>query len=275
MDKIIDIEERIPTLRERRRKRTNIKFFVLLLLFFIILFLLLYFQSSYSDIKEISINGEGLVEEELYLKNTGLQIGDPMWSFRSKEIEQKILQQHWVKEVEVKRNWLNKVVINIDEYRKVAFVSIDNELYPMLENGDIFKEASMLEPIDAPLFIDFEEDKIRKKLLAELGQLEENVLALISQINYTPTSADPYAITLYMNDGYEVRAEITSVADKLNYYPSIISQIESTGEFEKGVIDIEVGSYYRSFEDEYSPVINNEDRKAEQEVTTNEETTSQ
>ena len=275
MDKIIDIEERIPTLREKRRKRTNIKFIVLLLLFLITLFLLLYFQSSYSDIKEISINGENLVEEEVYLNKIGIQTGDSMWSFRSKLIEENLLQQHWVKEVDVKRNLLNKVEITIEEYRKVAYISIDNELFPMLENGDIFKEVSNLEPIDAPLFLDFEDDKIRKKLLVELGKLEETVLSLISQINYTPSSADPYAITLFMNDGYEVRAEITSLADKLNYYPSIIAQIESTSGYEKGIIDIEVGSYYRSYQDAYSPVNNDEDGKEEQEVTTNEETTSE
>ncbi|RKJ20575.1 cell division protein DivIB, partial [Butyricicoccus sp. 1XD8-22] len=58
-------------------------------------------------------------------------------------------------------------------------------------------------------------------------------------------------ITLFMNDGYEVRAEITSLAEKLNYYPSIIAQIEKNGEFEKGIIDIEVGTYYRSYSEEY------------------------
>ncbi|CAM5188197.1 hypothetical protein UACE39S_03345 [Ureibacillus acetophenoni] len=41
MEKIIDIEDRIPTLREKRRKRTNKKFIFLITLFFITLFLLL------------------------------------------------------------------------------------------------------------------------------------------------------------------------------------------------------------------------------------------
>ena len=33
MEKIIDIEDRIPTLKERRRRRTNKKFSILLFLF--------------------------------------------------------------------------------------------------------------------------------------------------------------------------------------------------------------------------------------------------
>lgn len=251
MDKVIDIEERIPTLRQKRRRRTNFKFITLLLLFFLTLFLLLYFQSPYSDIKKINIKGSKLVGEEVYLEQANLKIGNSMWGFQADEVEKKIKQQHWVKDVQVTRKWLTTVEIKVEEWQKVAYISFDNEFYPMLENGEIFKEASKLEPVDAPLFLEFEDEKLRKKLLKELAKLDPTVLALISQINATPTSSDPYSITLFMNDGYEVRAEITSLSDKLKFYPSIIAQIESAGGYEKGIIDIEVGSYYRSYQDEY------------------------
>lgn len=282
MDKVIDIEERIPTLREKRRKRTNFKFVALLLLFFLTLFLLLYFQSPYSDIKKIDIKGSKLVDNEVYLEQSQLQIGHSMWGFRVNEIEEKLREDLWVKDVQVKRKWLSTVEIKIEEWQKVAYIAIDNEFYPMLENGEMFEQASTLEPIDAPLFLEFEDEQLRKKLLKELAKLDPTVLALISQINASPSSADPYSITLYMNDGYEVRAEITSLADKLKFYPSIIAQIESAGGYEKGIIDIEVGSYYRSYSDEYSPVNLNlpidemdTDIEEEQEVIADEETISQ
>lgn len=280
MDKVIDIEERIPTLREKRRKRTNKKFITLLLLFFLTLFLLLYFQSPYSDIKKINIKGSELVKEDVYLNQSDLKAGESLWGFKATDVEEKILEEYWVKDVHVKRKWLATVEIEVEEYQKVAYISMDNELYPMLENGEIFKESSSAGPIDAPLFIDFEDEKLRKKLLVELSKLDSTVLSLISQINSTPSSADPYAITLYMNDGYEVRAEITSLAKKLNYYPSIIAQIEGAGQYGKGVIDIEVGSYYKSYQDEYAQFsfdideIEGQDIE-EQEVMADEETTSQ
>ncbi|HWL27167.1 MAG TPA: cell division protein FtsQ/DivIB [Ureibacillus sp.] len=252
MEKIIDIEDRIPTLREKRRKRTNKKFIFLITLFFITLFLLLYFQSSYSDIKTINIKGSTIVGEDVYIDQSTLQVGQSMWSFREKEIEEQLKTLEWVKEVDVKKRWLTSVDINIEEWQKVAYVSENNVFYPILENGVIFKESSTNEPIDAPIFLAFEDNDMRKKLLKELANLKPTVLALISQINSTPSESDPYAVTLFMNDGYEVRAEINSLAEKLNYYPSIIAQIENSGEFEKGIIDIEVGTYYRSFSEEYS-----------------------
>ena len=122
----------------------------------------------------------------------------------------------------------------------------------MLENGVIFNESSEMVPVDAPIFLKFEDEAIRKKILKQLALLKPEVLSLISQINASPLESDPYAITLFMNDGYEVRAEVNTLAEKLNYYPSIIAQIENEDAFEKGIIDIEVGSYYRPFSEEYA-----------------------
>lgn len=273
MDKVIDIEDRIPTLREKRRKRTNFKFMILIILFFLTLFLLLYFQSPYSEINKIKITGSNLVEDKDYIKQSQLQIGDSMWGFNVGDVEERIAKQYWVKDVEVKENGLTTVEIKVNEWQKVAYISLDNEFYPMLENGDVFKESNTLEPIDAPLFLQFDDEKLRKRLLKELAKLDSTVLALISQINSTPSSADPYSITLYMNDGYEVRAEITTLAEKLNFYPSIVAQIENSSDYSKGIIDIEVGSYYKSFNDEYTQLdINFEEMDAqEQEVLVDEE----
>lgn len=277
VDKVIDIEDRIPTLREKRRKRTNFKFIVLISLFFLTLFLLLYFQSPYSDISEIRVSGSKIVENEFYVKQSDLTIGHSMWGFRVADVEKKLSKEEWVKDVTVQRKWLTKVEIKIEEWQKIAYISENNAFYPMLENGVIVKQTSTIEPIDAPVFLHFNNEGLRKRLLKELANLNPEVLALISQINATPTKADPYAITLYMNDGYEVRAEISSLSEKLNYYPSIIAQIESKGEYEKGIIDIEVGTYYRSYSDEYTQ-LNLEEMEAdieEQEVVVDEESTSE
>ncbi|RHW39735.1 cell division protein DivIB [Lysinibacillus yapensis] len=278
MDKVIDIEERIPTLREKRRKRTNFKFIFLLLIFLITLFLLLYFQSPYSKISKVEVNGADLVGAEAYEKQSGLQTGDSIWGFKANDIEDTIGKDYWIKDVQVKRKWLTTVQIEVDEWETVAYLSLDQKLYPLLANGDVFKESSKLKPIDAPLFLNFEDEKVRRRLLKELGKLDKNVLSMISQINSTPSNSNPFSITLFMNDGYEVRAEVTSLADKLNYYPSIVAQIENDGTNQKGIIDIEVGSYYKSYEDEYAPFSNDSNKEesgeGEEEVITDEEATS-
>lgn len=277
MDKVIDIEDRIPTLKEKRRRRTNFKFAVIIALFLFTLFLLLYFQSPYSDIQKITVSGVELAEEDDYIKKSGLQIGDSMWGFKTSNIEER-LKEDWVKDVEVQRKWLTTVEIHVKEFRKVAYISENNQFYPILENGFVFKESVEMTPVDAPVFLEFEDEELRKRLLKELSKLDDEILALISQINLNATSTDPFAIRLFMNDGYEVRAEISSLAEKLKYYPSIVSQIESQDEFEKGIIDIEVGSYYKPYSEVYNNLDtdeNSDDETLEQDVEADDESTSQ
>jgi len=251
MDKVIDIEERIPTLKKKRRRRTNTKFIVMISLFLVLLFLLLYFQSSYSDIQKITVDGAKLVKEDYYIDKSGLQVGDSMWGFKVADIEKR-LQEDWVKDVTVKRKWLTTVEIKVKEYRKVAYIFEDHRFYPILENGVVYKSSEKVDPtIDAPIFLNFDDEKLRKKVLKELAELDDEVLALISQINLNATESDPYSITLFMNDGFEVRAEINTLAEKMKYYPAIVAQIENAVENEKGIIDIEVGSYFKPYSEEY------------------------
>jgi cell division protein FtsQ len=266
MEKVIDITERVPAMKKRRRRRTNLKFIALITIFLFIILLLLYFQSSFSDISKIDVSGANLKEDEFYIEESTLKLSDSIWGFKVSDVEKSISENDRVKSVEVKRVWINKVKISIKEWQKVAYISKDGMFYPLLDNGVVFDESSELVPIDAPIFLGFEDNALRKKILKQLTQLKPEVLSLISQMNASPSEADPYAITLYMNDGYEVRADANTLAEKLNYYPSIVAQIENEETFEKGIVDIEVGSYYRPFSDEYSikAAVDGESKEGEQ-----------
>lgn len=273
MEKVIDIEERIPTLKKRRKKRTNRKFIVLILLFFIVLAVLLYFQSPYSNINKITVNGAKLVDNEYYVEKSTLALGKSMWGFKVEDVEKILLKDKWVKEAQVNRNWLRGVTIDMKEWKKVAYLAGDGTYYPLLENGERFEQKGNDTPIDAPVFIGITGEKTIKKLVEQLAQLKPEVLALISQVNTNSNEANPNAVKLYMNDGYEVRAVIQTLAEKLNYYPSIVAQIAN---LEKGVIDLEVGSYYRPFNEEYNKIsidmeVNADGEMVNQEVTEDEQ----
>jgi len=273
LEKVIDIEDRIPTLKKRRKKRTNRKFIVLILLFFIVLAVLLYFQSPYSNINKITVNGAKLVDNEHYVETSTLALGKSMWGFKIEDVENLLLKDKWVKEAHVKRNWLRGVTIDVKEWKKVAYLAGDGTYYPLLENGERFEQKGNDTPIDAPVFIGITGEKTIKKLVEQLAQLKPEVLALISQVNTNSNDTNPNAVKLYMNDGYEVRAIIQTLADKLNYYPSIVAQIAN---LEKGVIDLEVGSYYRPFNEEYNKIsidmeANEDGELVDQEVTEDEQ----
>ncbi|CAH0311033.1 Cell division protein DivIB [Peribacillus frigoritolerans] len=93
-------------------------------------------------------------------------------------------------------------------------------------------------------------------LLEELDKLPDEIQNAISEIHYAPTKTDEYHIVMFMNDGFEVSATSRTLYEKMIHYPSIVSQLDPNV---KGVIDLEVGSYFKAYED------------AEQKEDTNEE----
>ena len=250
VDKIIDIEDRIPTLRERRKKRTNRKFTLLLVIFLLTLLGLLYFQSPYSHVQTIAVKGANLASSQQYIKESGLQVGQSMWEIRTSNAEEHLQKNTAIEEVTIKRSGLTSVSIDVKEWKKAAYVENENGFDLLLENGAVLKTNQEIAPLDAPILSNFDNEKTMTRMVNQLAKLNGEVLSMISQIESIPTEADPYRIRLFMNDGYEVRAVIPAFAEKMNYYPSIIAQI---GETQKGVIDIEVGSFFQTFMDVYNP----------------------
>jgi len=70
-------------------------------------------------------------------------------------------------------------------------------------------------------------------------------LNAISEIHHDPKETDKYHVFLFMNDGFEVNATIPTLSVKMAHYPSIVSQLDPEV---KGIIDIEVGSFFKAYD---------------------------
>lgn len=260
MDRVIDIEERIPTLRERRRKRTNRKFLLLLLIFLIFLAVLFYSRSDYSKIQSIAVSGASLYDEPEYIEASSLAVGDSMWSFSTDDIEQIISEKEWVDSVAVEKKWLTGVGISITEYPSIGYLEKDNGYQKLLANG--YAVELPVDIVDGPIFTNFENAETRQELSDQLDQLQPEVSNMLSQVLLVEGETESASVTLYTTDGNEIRAKLNSMAEKLAYYPSLIAQLEDG---QKGVFDMEVGITFRSYDDVYGPPREDEEDEEESE----------
>lgn len=248
MKKVIDIEERIPSMREKRRKRANRKFFFIISVFAIALLFVLYFQSPLSKINAIKITGAHIQDEAHYLVKSELQVGDGLWGFTKNKVKINLEKIEGVQEVKVSRKWFRDVVFSITEWKPIAYIEIEDKFGLLLENGDVFNPEALILEEDAPIINGFTNPEQQKRITLALKELENNVYQLISEIIYTGTKADPDTITVFMDDGYEVQALLPTFSDKMMYYPEIVAQL--SGE-EKGVIDMEVGTFFTPYSKVY------------------------
>lgn len=248
MDKVIDIEERIPSMREKRRRKTNKKFLFMLTVFVFALLAILYFQSPLSKIGDISVSGAVLHEKNFYKDQSGLTTDDPLWSFSTDEIEETLTTIDGVKKVAVSRKWLRNIKIVITEWDTVAYLEEGGQYSLLLENGETFPTGVLLPEAEAPILNNFTNADTLKRISTQLLKMDDDVYQLVSEIIFDEAAEDEDSITVYMDDGFEVRAIIPTLAEKMDFYPEITAQLKG---FEKGVIDMEVGTFFIPFSKAY------------------------
>lgn len=235
-------------------------------MFFLLIVCVIYFQSPLSHVNKITVKGNGyLTQNEIIIKSE-LSSEENIWGIDEEKIAQKIDELEQIKSSTVHIEWPNNILIEVNEWRRVAYYKKDLDFFPILENGDMLNQKEENIPVHAPLLFEFSDGDTLERMVQELIKLPEEIVRSISEIYLTPTSNDPLAVTVYMNDGFEVKATIRTFSTKMSHYPSIVSQLDPNI---KGVIDLTVGAYFNPYESqvEEEQEINLEDNSSN---TTNE-----
>ncbi|MBP1968192.1 cell division protein FtsQ [Virgibacillus natechei] len=254
--KIVSIEDRIPKLKQARKKKANRRLIFYLSIFFILISIIVYLQSPLSHIQTINVTGNSFFDDEEIIAQSELTMSTNIWTINTSDITQAMSDNPIIKSVEISRKFPWTVDIIVNEHQRVGYVEEESNFHPILGNGQILHEMEQ-DAIsgDAPLLVEFTEEEYLHRMAIELQELSDSILNLISEIHWNPTDDNPNDIWLYMNDGFMVSGTIRDFADRMQVYPSIISQLDPE---DKGVIHIGVGAYFESFEND-----NDEDNQME------------
>jgi len=243
--KILSIEDRIPKLKETRKKKANRRLIMYLSLFFLLIVVILYLQSSLSNVSQINVQGTTNIEKKTIVSLSGVSTNDNYWKVNADEVKQKVSEHDEVNSVQVDKNFPSTVTIIVNEFERVGYVQRDGAFYPILETGERLTSYSLSSPgSDAPLLRGWDEQTYLEEMTRELRQLPSSITRQISELYWTPTENNPYKIHLYMNDGFEVEASIRNFSKNMRTYPSIVSQLDPG---QKGIIHIDVGAYFEAY----------------------------
>lgn len=242
---IISIEDRIPKLKQARKKKANRRLVFYLSIFFFLISIIVYLQSPLSHVKTINVTGNSFITDESVIKQSKLSTDTNIWTINQANIKNAISKNPIVESVEVDRKLPWTVEIKLEESELVGYIKKENSYYPILGNGKILEtmERSSFNG-DAPLILNFTVEDYLHSMTSELKKLPDSISNLISEIHWKPTDDDKSKILLYMNDGFVVDGTIRNFAEKMNVYPSIVSQLEPGSE---GIVHIGVGVYFESF----------------------------
>ncbi|WP_099157996.1 cell division protein FtsQ/DivIB [Virgibacillus ndiopensis] len=243
---IVSIEDRIPKLKQARKKKANRRLIFYLSIFFLLIAVIVYLQSPLSHVKTVQVTGNTFVSEKEIIEQSKLLDDTNIWTIDKKEINQAIHKNPVIKSVSLDKKLPWTVEIKIKEYKKVGYIKKDDRYYPVLGNGqqlDSLEQKTLNG--DAPLLLNFTDEKELQNMTNELKKLPQSILNIISEIHWVPTDENTKKIVLYMNDGFMVDGTIRDFAEKMEVYPSIVAQLKPDS---KGIIHIGVGAYFESFD---------------------------
>ncbi|MFA1818657.1 cell division protein FtsQ/DivIB [Virgibacillus oceani] len=245
--KIVSIEDRIPKLKQARKKKANRRLVFYLSIFFFLISIIVYLQSPLSHIKTIQVNGNSFLTDEEVIEHSELETSTNIWTINRDEIVERITNNPIVESAELNRILPRTVEINLEEYEHVGYVEDGNGYLPLLGNGTVLESMHQSSPNgDAPIIFGFNDEEYLQRMSSELEKLPKDISNLISEIHWTPAEDDSNKLLLYMNDGFLVDGAIRNFAERMEVYPSIAAQLD---EGAQGIIHIGVGAYFESFDE--------------------------
>lgn len=243
--KIISIEERIPKLKQMRKRKTNRRLLILLSGFFLLVLFLIYLQSPLSKVAQIHVEGNKLLKEREIIEQSRLEAGGSIWATGKNKAEERLLKDDRIKEAAISIGFPNDLKITVVEQNEIAYAARKGGIYPILQNGKIVSDPIQGAPSQLPILYNFKEGDVLNRFAKAIEMLPDEVANIISEVYYDPKKNDSLHIRAFMTDGFEVSATLSTFAEKMVYYPSISNQLDPDV---KGVIDLEVGSYFKPYD---------------------------
>lgn len=240
-----DLEEELPFFDRLPKDRKLYQRMGLLIgMFLLPLIVLGYYISPFSRLAGVRVENNEHVSKAAIEKTVSLQVGENLWPQyfeRQAKVAQLKKKEARIKNATITFNGANRFVINVTEYKEVAFLEHNGKYSPIIENGQIMPVDQKKATGDLPILENFKGSKRILAVLSRYKKLSEEIQQGISQIKFAPTTENDELLQIFMNDGNQVLVSITELDQKMKYYPQVVKQMNKAKM--QGVVDMEAGIY--------------------------------
>ena len=234
---------------EKRKKKVHLNKGRFAIVIAVLLFgIISFFYLFNLRIMQIEITGTNLLTDNEIIEIAGIKNYPKLFSISSFTLKNKIKKLDLVNNVKVTKNLYGKLSIKIDEAR-VLFYNKNNDKIILSNEKEIDFSQKYL---GIPTLLNYVPSDIYKDLIKGLNYIDEDVLRLISEIEYSPSKTldgeviDDNRFMLRMNDTNVVYMNTVNIK-KLNRYMEITSTIIATNAEKHGVLYLD-----SSIEDRFS-----------------------
>ena len=207
----------------KKKRKLKLRNFLFLCLFFF-LFCGFCFYLYELPIKRIVIIGNQLVSDYEIIETAGIKNYPSIFRTSSRKMMQSLKELDAIETVKIRKNILGTITFQIKE--EVPLFYYRNRERLVFASG---KEIISQELNGVPILINYVPSDLFERLLKEMKETDQNVLKLISEIEYQPWKSEDVVIDdtrffLRMNDGNVVYVNLINF-DKLNNYMTVYSTL--------------------------------------------------
>ena len=218
---------------KRRKKKNNFFKIFLYIIFLIIITLLIYLLLNVKT-KNIIISGNNYYTDEQIIEKANLEYYPKFILLNKSKIKDKLKELDLIKDVKISKKWGFILKINVEE-KKILYYVRSKEKY-ILDDNNTYQIDNL---IGYPTLINYVPEAIEKAFVKELSKVDDNIIRMISEIEYSKTDYDEKRFLLYMNDGREVYITV-SKTNLLNKYVDIVKKLGN----KKGILYLDSGNYF-------------------------------
>lgn len=214
------------------KRKFNFKKFIIFIIIVFVIVLFSYYLLS-QNIRNIIILNNNYYNDEVIIETSGIEDYPLFVSLSKKKVKNKLMKLDLVSDVKVSKKFPFTIEIDVTEKNILYYVRSKN-LYKLSDNSEL--ELSGV--VGYPTLVNYVPSDIEEDFVSELKKIDQNIIKLISEIEYSKISYDDERFLLYMVDSNEVYITISKM-DKLNKYLSIIEKLDN----KKGILYLDSGNY--------------------------------
>ena len=219
--------------KKKRKLKVKNVFFVLI---FIVAILLGVAFLTDVRINNIVIKGNTLYSDWEIIEKAGLADYPSSLKTLSNKIERTLDKDEYIREVNVSRPSLTKVVIEVSENLPLFY-------YVPIRKTVLADKTEVSDNFAVPTVINYIPDKSYDKFLKSFQNMDYEIVKRISEIKYDPNDVDTERFLLTMNDGNYVYLTLDTF-DKINNYLDIVKEFNN----KKGILYLDSGEYFQILE---------------------------
>ena len=220
-------------------KKRKLKVFnlLLVLLFLTGLFFGVYFLLQIK-VQNIIIKNTNYLNDD-YILELGEIIDYPKFFLtRSSVVERKIKKSSYINKVKLHKKYPFIFELDIEE-NKPLFYDTSSDKY-VLDNNSNVVDDNISHSFRVPRLLNYVPDQKYSKFVKNMGNIKDDILIKISDIEYKPNEFDRDRFLLYMDDGNMVYLTLTKFK-MINHYNEVLKQIDN----HKGILYLDNGNHFQ------------------------------